>query len=188
MVQPSFLLDACGGFWAIRPTAFSAKERFDGVANLLDGVGVPGVGWRVWRTSARSAIIWARSGVSSSRGRRAAATFAAVKRSLRSSGTMRRPAMRLTMAMGRLPSASGWAGRSRRGSGRGVWRGEGERGDSVDDDEGVADDGGLDGGGAAGDDGGAGVVEGFAGVGDEGDVEQFQGRSLCGAAIRRDRR
>ena len=46
---------------------------------------------------------------------------------------------------------------------------EGERGDSVDDDEGVADDGCLDGCGAAGDDAGAGVMEGFAGVGDEGD-------------------
>ncbi len=44
---------------------------------------------------------------------------------------------------------------------------EGERGDLVDDDEGVADDCGLDGGGPAGDDGGAGMVEGFAGVGDK---------------------
>ncbi len=81
---------------------------------------------------------------------------------------MRRPAMRLTMAMGRLPSASSWAGgQISGGSGRGVLRAEGERGDAVDDDEGVADNGGLDGGGAAGDDAGAGVVEGFAGVGDE---------------------
>ena len=51
--------------------------------------------------------------------------------------------------------------------------GEGERGDAVDDDEGVADDGGLDGGGAGGYDGGAGVVEGFAGgfgTGDEGEA------------------
>ena len=45
--------------------------------------------------------------------------------------------------------------------------GEGEGGDFVDDDEGVADDCGLDGGGAAGYDGGSGVVEGFAGVWDE---------------------
>ena len=44
---------------------------------------------------------------------------------------------------------------------------EGDWGDFVDDDEGVADDSGLDSGGAAGDYGGAGVVEGFACVGDE---------------------
>ncbi len=49
--------------------------------------------------------------------------------------------------------------------------GEGEGGNSVDHDEGIADDRGLDGGGAAGDDGGAGVVEGFGGVGDEGEAE-----------------
>ena len=47
---------------------------------------------------------------------------------------------------------------------------EGEGGHAVDDDERVADERGLDGGGAAGNDGGAGVVEGFAGVGDEVDV------------------
>src|ERR1035441_5945380 len=46
--------------------------------------------------------------------------------------------------------------------------GEGERGDAVDDDEGIADGEGLDGGGSAGDDGGAGVVEGFAGVSHKG--------------------
>jgi hypothetical protein len=50
---------------------------------------------------------------------------------------------------------------------------EGEGRDLVDDDEWVADECGLDGGGAAGDDAGAGVVEGFTGVGDEVDVELF---------------
>ena len=56
--------------------------------------------------------------------------------------------------------------------------GEGEARDAVDDDEGVADGGGLDGGGAAGDDGGAGVVEGVAGVGDEGEARmRLRGRS-----------
>ena len=88
---------------------------------------------------------------------------------------MRRPAMRFTMAMGRLPSASGWAGFQISGgiADEALGQPEGERGDPVDDDEGVADDGGLDGCGAAGDDAGAGVVEGFAGVGDEGDTEAF---------------
>ena len=85
---------------------------------------------------------------------------------------MRRPAMRLTMAMGRLPSAS----TCRRPDLGGVadeafGEREGEWGDAVDDDEGVSDDGGLDGGGAAGDDGGAGVMEGLAGVGDKVDLE-----------------
>jgi hypothetical protein len=44
---------------------------------------------------------------------------------------------------------------------------EGERGDAVDDHEWVSDDRGLDRGGSAGDYAGAGVVEGFAGVGDQ---------------------
>lgn len=44
---------------------------------------------------------------------------------------------------------------------------KGERGDAVDDHEGVSDDRSLDGGGSAGDDAGAGVVEGFAGVRDQ---------------------
>ncbi len=52
----------------------------------------------------------ARAGVSSRSGVRAAARLGAVKWSWSSSGTMRRPAMRLTMAMGRLPWASGGAG------------------------------------------------------------------------------
>ena len=47
--------------------------------------------------------------------------------------------------------------------------GVGEGRDAVDDDEGVADEGGFDGGGAAGDDGGAGVEEG-------------RPRGTCGAA------
>ena len=41
---------------------------------------------------------------------------------------------------------------------------EGERGDFIDDDKGVADNGSLDRGGSAGDDAGAGVVKGVAGV------------------------
>src|SRR5271168_3932763 len=53
---------------------------------------------------------------------------------------------------------------------------EGERGDAVDDDEGVPDDRRLDRGGAAGDDAGASVVEGLAGVGDEVEIEELQGR------------
>jgi hypothetical protein len=44
---------------------------------------------------------------------------------------------------------------------------EGERGDAVDDDEGVSDDRCLHRGGSAGDDAGTGVVKGFAGAGDE---------------------
>jgi hypothetical protein len=44
---------------------------------------------------------------------------------------------------------------------------EGERGDLIDDDKGVADNGSLDRGGSAGDYAGAGVMEGFAGVGDQ---------------------
>ena len=52
---------------------------------------------------------------------------------------------------------------------------EGERGDLVDDEEGIADECGLDGCGAGGDDRGAGVEEGFAGVGDEVDVGQGEG-------------
>ncbi len=53
---------------------------------------------------------------------------------------------------------------------------EGEGGDAVDDDEGVADERGLDGGGSGRNDGGAGMMEGFAGVGDEVDVGQGEGR------------
>ena len=49
---------------------------------------------------------------------------------------------------------------------------EGERRDLVDDDEGVANDSSLDGGGTAGDDGGSGMVEGFAGIGDEVEVSE----------------
>jgi hypothetical protein len=52
---------------------------------------------------------------------------------------------------------------------------EGEGGDAIDDYEWVADDGGLDGGGAAGDDAGTGVVESFAGVGDQADCERVLG-------------
>jgi hypothetical protein len=44
---------------------------------------------------------------------------------------------------------------------------EGEGRDTVDDDEGVSNDGGLYGCGTAGHDAGAGVVKGFAGIGDE---------------------
>ena len=59
--------------------------------------------------------------------------------------------------------------------GRDLWRvvdkafcqPEGERGDFIDDDKGVADNGSLDRGGSAGDDAGAGVMEGFAGVRDQ---------------------
>lgn len=59
--------------------------------------------------------------------------------------------------------------------GRDLWRvvdevfcqPEGERGDFIDDDKGVADNGSLDRGGSAGNDAGAGVVEAFASVGDE---------------------
>ena len=46
----------------------------------------------------------------------------------------------------------------------------GEVGDAVDDQEGVADERSLNGSGAAGYDTGAGVEEGLAGVGDEGDT------------------
>ena len=67
------------------------------------------------------------------------------------------------MAMGRLPRGVGDVGELFRVADELFGEREGERRDAVDDDEGVADDGGLDGGGAAGDDGGAGVVEGFAG-------------------------
>ena len=49
---------------------------------------------------------------------------------------------------------------------------EGERGDAVDDDERVADQRGLHGGGAGGDDRGAGVVQSFAGVVDQVNVGQ----------------
>ena len=81
---------------------------------------------------------------------------------------MRRPAMRLGMAMGRLPSRSTSAGDLQIGVPDELFGElEGEGGDAVDDDEGVADERGLDGGGAAGNDRGAGVVKGFAGVGDE---------------------
>src|SRR5439155_1327370 len=52
---------------------------------------------------------------------------------------------------------------------------EGERGDAVDDHEGVPDDRGLDRCRAAGDYAGVGVIEGVAGVGDEADVEGPQG-------------
>ncbi len=61
---------------------------------------------------------------------------------------------------------------------------EGERGDPVDDHERVSNEGGLDGGCTAGDDAGAGVVEGFAGVGNEGNAgriwpcQLFTGLSL----------
>ena len=48
--------------------------------------------------------------------------------------------------------------------------GVGEGRDAVDHHEWVADDEGLDGRGTAGDYGGAGVVEGGAGVGDEMDI------------------
>jgi hypothetical protein len=56
--------------------------------------------------------------------------------------------------------------------------GVGERGNAVDDDEGVADEGGLHGGGAAGDDGGAGVMEGGGGI-----LYQMNGR--LGRGLRR---
>ena len=54
-------------------------------------------------------------------------------------------------------------------------QGEGKGGDFVDDDEGVADESGLDSGGAGGDDGRAGVVEGFASVGDKVNVGELEG-------------
>ena len=57
--------------------------------------------------------------------------------------------------------------------------GEGDGRYAVDDDERVADDGGLYCGGAAGDDRGAGVMEGFAGVGDEVNVRE-RGGDGCG--------
>ena len=84
---------------------------------------------------------------------------------------MRRPAMRFAMAIGRLPIGVGLGLVPDFGGvvNEALGQTEGERGDLVDDDEGVADDGCLDGCGAAGDDGGSGVMEGFAGVGDEGD-------------------
>ncbi len=89
--------------------------------------------------------------------------------------------------MGGLPSAGVWLGGqiSGRVADEAFCQSEGERGDAVDDDEGVADDGGLDGGGAAGDDAGAGVMEGVARVGDEADVDLFEGVDAIAAAIRR---
>ena len=58
------------------------------------------------RTSAKAAIWAAREGVSSSSGARVSESASGLKRPWRSSGTMRRPAMRLTMAIGRWPSRS----------------------------------------------------------------------------------
>jgi hypothetical protein len=53
---------------------------------------------------------------------------------------------------------------------------EGERRDAIDDYERVSDDGGLDRCRTAGDDGGAGVMERYAGVGDETDMKGIHGR------------
>ena len=58
----------------------------------------------------------------------------------------------------------------------------GQSGDAVDDDEGGANGERLDGGSAAGDDGGAGVVEGGAGVGNESVDEDRQRGFLPGEA------
>ena len=81
------------------------------------------------------------------------------------------------MAMGRLPSGSDPVGVPdlRRIVDQSLCQPESEGRDAVDDDEGVPDDGGLDGCRAAGDDAGASVVKGLAGIGDEADVKEFQG-------------
>lgn len=130
---------------------------------------VPGLGWRVRRSSARSAIIRLRSGVSARSGRRAEEEVCGGETGLEEFGDDAAAGDEVDHGDGQVAFGVEIGGVPDLGRvlDEAFSEAEGERGDLVDDEEGIADDCGLDGGGAAGDDAGAGVVEGFAGVGDE---------------------